>query len=52
MRIFKIIMIILGYLSLFYKNRGKRVFALTFGIPMCLGFLIGFVVLCLGLYFL
>lgn len=34
-----------GIESLYYKRTDKRVFKRTFGIPMCVGFLVGLVLL-------
>lgn len=37
-----------GIHSLYYKDRGKRVFKLTFGTPLAVTFLIGLGLLCLA----
>lgn len=39
-----------GIKSLYYKDRGRRVFKRTYGLPITVGFIIGLALLCLAFY--
>ena len=39
-----------GIKSLYYKNKGRRIFKLTYGLPIAVGFIIGLALLCLAFY--